>query len=46
MTAKGNKEIFQSFSDYIIEAGDFSSENSVSDFIAAHLKMLLLLFEK
>ena len=47
MTAEGKNEIFQSFSDYIMEADDFSSQNSVSGIIAAHLNMLLLLsFEK
>jgi len=34
-----------SYSDYITEADDFYSQNSVSDIIAAHLKMLLS-FEK
>jgi len=43
MIAKGNNEIFQSYSDYIMEADDFYSQNSVSDIIAAHLKILLLL---
>ena len=46
MTAEGNNEKFQSYSDYIVEADDFYSQNSVSDIIAAHLKMLLLSFEK
>ena len=46
MMAEGNNEIFQSYSDYFIEADDFYSQNSVSDIIAAHLKMLLLSFEK
>jgi len=45
MTAEGNNEMFQPYSDYITEADDFYSQNSVSDIIAAHLKMLLL-FEK
>ena len=36
--------MFQSYSDYIMEVDDFYSQNSVSDIIAAHLKMLL--FEK
>ena len=45
MIAEGNNEMFQSFSDYtIMEADDFYSQNSVSDIIAAHLKMLS--FEK
>ena len=43
MTAEGNNEIFQSYSD-IMEADYFYSQNSVSDIIAAHLKMLS--FEK
>ena len=38
--------MFQSYSDYIVEADDFYSRNSVSDITAAHLKMLLLSFEK
>jgi len=49
MTAEGNNEMFQSYSDYIMEADDFYSQNSVSDIIAAHLKstlLLLLLFEQ
>ena len=46
MIAEGNNEMFQSYSDYIMEADDFYSQNSVSDLIAAHLKMLLLSFEK
>jgi len=46
MIAEGNNEMFQSYSDYIVEADDFYSQNSVSDIIAAHLKMLLLPFEK
>ena len=41
-----NIEIFQSYSDYIMEADDFYSHNSVSDIIAAYLEMLLLSFEK
>jgi len=40
MTAEGNNEMFQSYSDYIEEADDFYSQNSVSYIIAAHLKML------
>ena len=44
MIAEGNNEMFQSYSDYIMEADDFYSQNSVSDIIAAHLKMLS--FEK
>jgi len=43
--AEGNNEIFQSYSDCIMEADDFYSQNSVSDIIATHLKMLLS-FEK
>ena len=43
MIAEGNNEMFQSYSDYIMEADDFYSQNSVSDIIAAHLKMLLSL---
>ena len=38
--------MFQSYSDYTVEADDFCSQNSVSDIIAAHLKGLLLSFEK
>jgi len=37
--------MFQSYSDYIMEADNFYSHNSVSDIIAAHLKMMLS-FEK
>jgi len=44
MIAEGNNEKFQSYSDYIMEADDFYLQNSVSDIIAAHLKMLS--FEK
>jgi len=43
-TAEGNNEMFQSYSDYIREADDFYSHNSVSDIIADHLKMMS--FEK
>ena len=39
MIAEGNNEKFQSCSDSIMEADDFCSQNSVSDIIAAHLKM-------
>jgi len=46
MIAEGNNEIFQLYSDYIMEADDFYSQNSVSDITAAHLKTLLLSFEK
>ena len=46
MIAEGNNEMFQSYSDYIMEVDDFYSQSSVSDIIAAHLKMLLLSFEK
>jgi len=45
MIAEGNNEIFQSHSDYIMEADDFYLQNSVSDIIAVHLQMLLFLFE-
>jgi len=45
MIAEGNNEIFQSYSDYVVEADDFYSRNSVSYIIAAHLKGLLS-FEK
>ena len=38
--------MFQSYSDYIIEADDSYSQNSVSDIIATHWKMLLLSFEQ
>ena len=38
--------MFQSYSDYIMEADGFYSQNSVSHIIAAHFKMLLLSFEK
>jgi len=37
--------MFQSYSDYTMEADDFYSQNSVSDITAAHLKTLLS-FEK
>ena len=46
MISEGNNEMFQSHSDYIMESDDFYSQNSVSDIIAAHLKMLLLSFGK
>ena len=46
MIAEGKNETFQSYSDHIMEADDFYSHNSVSDIIAAHLKTLLLSFEK
>ena len=36
MIAEGNNEMFQLYSDYIMEADDFYSQNSVSDIIAAH----------
>jgi len=45
MIVEGNNEMFQSYLDYIVEADDFYSQNSVSDIIAANLKMLLS-FEK
>ena len=41
MTAEGNNEMFQSYSDYIMEKDNFYSQNSVSDIIAAHLKMMM-----
>jgi len=44
MIAEGNNEIFQSYSDYIMEVDYFYTQNSVSNIIAAHLKMLS--FEK
>jgi len=44
MIAEGNNKIIQSYSDYIMEADDFYSQNSVSDIIVSHLKMLS--FEK
>ena len=43
MIAEGINESFQSYSDDTMEADDFYSQNSVSDIIAVHLKMLLLL---
>ena len=46
MTAEGNNEMFQSYSDYIMERDNFYSQNSVSDIIAAHLKMMMMSFEK
>jgi len=45
MIAEGNNEMFQSYSDYVMEAGYFYSQNWVSDIIAAHLKIFLLSFE-
>ena len=45
MIAEGNNEIFQSYPHYIMEADDLYSQNTVSDIIAAHLKMLLLFEE-
>jgi hypothetical protein len=42
MIAERNNQLFQLCSDGIVEAGDFYSQNSVSDIIAAHLKMLPL----
>ena len=36
MTAEGNNEMLQSYSDYNMEANDFYSQNSVSDIITAH----------
>ena len=45
MTAEGNNEMFQSYSDYIMETDDFYSQKWVSSIVAAHLKMLLS-FEK
>jgi len=41
MIAERNNEMLQSYSDYIMEADDFYSQNSVSDIIAAHLQMML-----
>jgi len=41
MIATENNEIFQSYSDNIMEADNFYSHNSVSDIITAHPKMLL-----
>jgi len=38
--------MFEPYSDYIMEADDLYSQNSVSDIIAAHLKILFLSFEK
>ena len=38
--------MFQSYSEFIMEADDLYSQNSVSDIIAAHLKILFLSFEK
>ena len=47
MIAEENNEMFQLYSDYIMEADDLYSQNSVSDIIAAHLQTLLLLsFQK
>ena len=47
MTAEGNNEMFQSYSDYIVEEDNFYSQNSVSDIIAAHLQMMMMSsFEK
>jgi len=40
MIAERNNEMFQWYSDYIMEADDFYSQNSVSDSIAAHLNMV------
>jgi hypothetical protein len=40
MIAEGNSKMFKSYLDYIMEADDFYSQNSVSDIIAARLKML------
>ena len=37
--------MLQSYPDYIMEADDFYSQNSVSDIITAHMKMMLS-FEK
>jgi len=42
MITEGKNEMLQSYSDYIMEAEDFYSQDSVSDIIAAHLKMFLL----
>jgi len=40
--AEENNEMFQLYSDYIMEADDFYSQNSVSDIVAAHLKMYVV----
>jgi len=40
MIAEGNNEMFQLYPDYIMEADDSYSQNSVSDIIADHFKML------
>jgi hypothetical protein len=39
--AEGNNETVQLYRDYIKETEGFHSQNSVLDFITAHLKMLL-----
>jgi len=47
MTAEGNNETFHSYPDCIMEVGDFYSQNSVSNIIAAYLKMMMMMsFEK
>jgi hypothetical protein len=46
MIAEGNSEMFQSYSNCVMEAYDFCWQNSVSDIIAAHFKTCLLSFEK
>ena len=50
MTAEGNNEMFLLYSDYIMEADDFYSQNSLSNIIAAYLKMMMMMmmtsFEK
>jgi len=45
LATEGNNEMCESYSDYTMEADYFYSQNSVSDIIAARLKMLLLSFE-
>jgi hypothetical protein len=46
MTAGENDEMFQSYSDGIVETNDFYSQNSVSDIITTKLKIFLFLFKK
>ena len=46
MITEGNNELFQSYSDCIMEADDFYSHKLVSNIVAAHLKMTMLSFEK
>jgi hypothetical protein len=42
MIAEEHNEKVQSYTDYITEAVNLYSQNSVSDIITAYLKMLLL----